>query len=59
MPSNGCPRCGELLRQDSDMYGGYFSCIQCGYHKDIVKKLVVPASLYGHQKRGRRPAVRG
>jgi DNA-directed RNA polymerase subunit M/transcription elongation factor TFIIS len=26
-----CPRCGGDLFLDSDYYGNYVSCIQCGY----------------------------
>lgn len=27
----GCPRCGGDLTEESDMYGRYISCVQCGY----------------------------
>lgn len=26
-----CPRCGGDLREESDIYGSYISCVQCGY----------------------------
>jgi DNA-directed RNA polymerase subunit RPC12/RpoP len=26
-----CPRCGGDLREESDVYGRYVSCVQCGY----------------------------
>lgn len=26
-----CPRCGGDLREESDIYGRYISCVQCGY----------------------------
>ncbi|MBI2912490.1 MAG: hypothetical protein HYY03_01060 [Chloroflexi bacterium] len=26
-----CPRCRGDLRQESDIYGYYISCVQCGY----------------------------
>lgn len=26
-----CPRCQGDLREDSDIYGTYVSCMQCGY----------------------------
>ena len=27
----GCPRCRGDLHEESDLYGAYVSCIQCGY----------------------------
>ena len=50
-----CPRCSQLLMGNSDHYGAYQYCIQCGYHKDITKQIVVPPEMYGHQRKGRRP----
>ena len=26
-----CPRCRGDLREESDIYGRYISCMQCGY----------------------------
>ena len=26
-----CPRCRGDLREESDIYGRYISCVQCGY----------------------------
>lgn len=26
-----CPRCHGDLRQESDVYGKYVACVQCGY----------------------------
>ena len=26
-----CPRCRGDLRQESDIYGVYVACVQCGY----------------------------
>ncbi len=26
-----CPRCHGDLREESDVYGRYISCVQCGY----------------------------
>ena len=26
-----CPRCQGDLRQESDIYGYYIACVQCGY----------------------------
>jgi hypothetical protein len=26
-----CPRCHGDLRQESDVYGKYIACVQCGY----------------------------
>ncbi len=28
----GCPRCHGDLCQDSDIYGEYVVCLQCGYY---------------------------
>ena len=28
----GCPRCKGDLYEDTDKYGHYVSCLQCGYH---------------------------
>ena len=30
-----CPRCTGDLATDSDQYGEFVSCLQCGYCKDI------------------------
>ncbi len=30
-----CPRCNGDLVTDSDQYGEFVSCLQCGYCKDI------------------------
>ncbi len=30
-----CPRCGGDIHCDSDVHGKYFSCMQCGYLKDV------------------------
>lgn len=30
-----CPRCSGDLGTDSDQYGGYVHCLQCGYMADI------------------------
>jgi len=50
----GCPRCGQLLLGNSDHHGEYQSCIQCGYYKDVIKKIVIPESMKGHRKPGRK-----
>ena len=41
-----CPRCESLLRFGSDMYGKFYSCIQCGYYKDNFCKLLHPSGNY-------------
>jgi hypothetical protein len=28
----GCPRCKGDLYEDTDKYGRYVNCLQCGYH---------------------------
>lgn len=32
---NNCPKCQGNIRIVRDRYGSYFSCIQCGYHRDV------------------------
>jgi len=31
---NACPRCLGTLIKDSDRYGGYLECLQCGWYRD-------------------------
>ena len=30
-----CPRCSGDLYEETDIYGPYISCVQCGFNKDI------------------------
>lgn len=32
----GCTKCGGDVILDSDMYGKYIKCLQCGFLKDVV-----------------------
>lgn len=32
-----CPRCSGDLSADSDQYGSYVHCLQCGYMADIER----------------------
>lgn len=32
---NACPRCSGDLRETTDIYGCYLSCIQCGHMRDL------------------------
>ena len=32
-----CPKCQGDLYLSGDQYGKYFSCMQCGYLKDIIE----------------------
>jgi len=32
-----CPRCQGDLYLSEDIFGKYFSCMQCGYLKDLVE----------------------
>ncbi len=32
-----CPRCQGDLYLSEDIFGKYFSCMQCGYLKDLEK----------------------
>ncbi len=40
-----CPRCSGDLYEEADQYGGYVSCVQCGFCKDVHEKLTDPNSL--------------
>jgi hypothetical protein len=31
-----CPRCSGYLYFDSDHFGKYFACINCGWMKDLI-----------------------
>ena len=33
----GCPKCQGDLYLTEDMFGKYYSCMQCGYLKDIIE----------------------
>ena len=32
-----CPRCHGDLSLDSDIYGKYLSCLQCGFVRDVTE----------------------
>lgn len=33
-----CPRCGDGdIYRDSDVYGEFWNCIQCGWMQDLVR----------------------
>lgn len=34
---NACPRCKGALVLDIDPFGGYISCLQCGFLRDITE----------------------
>jgi hypothetical protein len=40
-----CPRCKGDLCQDSDVYGIYVACFQCGHYLPVIKE----RNNYGHQ----------
>lgn len=44
----GCPRCHGDLCQDSDVYGDYMVCLQCGYYlsDNEVELFAMDAGLY-------------
>jgi hypothetical protein len=33
-----CPRCGGDLREESDVYGKYVGCMQCGYSLKVAEE---------------------
>jgi hypothetical protein len=49
----GCPRCKGDLYEDTDKYGHYVSCLQCGYHC-VQTQEVTPLFLPLVRKQGRR-----
>jgi len=53
---HGCPRCSFSLRDTEDYYGKYLHCMQCGYHQDVINKIVIPPELKGRMKAGRHGA---
>ena len=41
----GCPRCNGDLREDSDTFGRYLACLQCGYYLTNAEDVIL---LYSH-----------
>ena len=39
----GCPKCQGDLYLSEDIFGKYFSCMQCGYLKDLDKPQLEPS----------------
>lgn len=35
--SKGCPKCRGAFYLFGDQYGKYFTCMQCGCHRDVVE----------------------
>lgn len=33
-----CPRCAGDIRIETDHYGTYKACLQCGYNNDLTEK---------------------
>lgn len=48
-----CPRCHGDLREESDIYGKYIVCVQCGY---ILNQLEEARLLAGESLVGAAPA---
>ncbi len=40
-----CPRCSGDLFKDSDQYGPFVTCLQCGFSKDIASQVEGPQKL--------------
>jgi hypothetical protein len=36
-----CPRCGGDMNEDSDQYGHYIACIQCGHYLTEAEEVVL------------------
>jgi hypothetical protein len=47
-----CPRCKGDLYQDSDVYGIYVACFQCGHYLSMAEEVALrpssPQRLLGH-----------
>ena len=47
-----CPRCDGALTAKYDEYGGYWNCIQCGFHSDadvpLVARIARPEAMAAH-----------
>ncbi len=54
-----CPKCKGDMHADSDIYGTYRQCLQCGYLEDITEKaekLGRPQADYFRRRSGRKVA---
>jgi hypothetical protein len=40
-----CPRCSGDLYEETDLYGKFITCMQCGFSKDVSEKLADPSSI--------------
>ena len=40
-----CPRCSGDLFEESDQYGRFITCMQCGFSKDTVEALTDPDDI--------------
>ena len=40
-----CPRCSGDLFEESDRYGCFVTCMQCGFSKDAMDKLADPGDI--------------
>ena len=47
----GCPKCGGDLYLDSDIYGDYLNCLQCGYAADLAMESRAVATDCDHTER--------
>jgi len=52
-----CPRCRGDLVLDSDYYGHYVSCIQCGASLDKSQQGIVEQRLFADRLAGRLPEM--
>ena len=41
----GCPKCHGDLHVDSDLYGTYIQCLQCGFTLDMATVLEAKRAL--------------
>jgi predicted nucleic-acid-binding Zn-ribbon protein len=45
IPKGRCPKCGGSMYMDSDIYGWFEQCLQCGYTCDLAKITVMRVKL--------------
>lgn len=46
-----CPRCGGDLQEESDKFGSYVACIQCGNHLTGREEVVVASPAVAARRR--------
>ena len=53
-----CPRCSGTMREQSDIFGSYVSCYQCGYLKDLqIVESLANVNLKEFNERTEAPSI--